>query len=318
MAAFGQLERSERITRARFERGLNQKLDVIRVTQLREEQAATIPTLDARRDAALFRLATLTGKPRRRCPIPCANGTPRPTSRSRSRLATDACCWPGGPTSRRQNAVWQPIPSGSALLPPISIPPFHWATRSAPRLLGPPIFSGAGRGPSRSCCLRRCRSHRAGGDRDRAFGLSRRAPSPGQAGCCARGCAARCESQRRTAGERAGSQQAKRITDWLTHFARTVLDAQEHSLALIDFLLAKVKFYDRFRDQMNERQARVIARMFREGIDGFTGGLSAANYITITGTSRATATRDLHELVAMGALTQTGMLKSTRYQLAIK
>ena len=55
----------------------------------------------------------------------------------------------------------------------------------------------------------------------------------------------------------------------------------------------------------------------REGIDGFTGGLSAANYITITGTSRATATRDLQELVAMGALTQSGMLKSTRYQLAI-
>lgn len=107
------------------------------------------------------------------------------------------------------------------------------------------------------------------------------------------------------------------ITDWLTYFAQTVLDAQEHSLALIDFLLAKIKFYDRFRDHLNERQARVIARMFREGIDGFTGGLSAANYITITGTSRATATRDLHELVAMGALTQTGMLKSTRYQLAI-
>ena len=107
------------------------------------------------------------------------------------------------------------------------------------------------------------------------------------------------------------------ITGWLTYFAQTVLEAQEHSLTLIDFLLAKVKFYDRFRDQMNERQARVIARMFREGIDGFTGGLSAANYITITGTSRATATRDLHELVAMGALTQMGMLKSTRYQLAI-
>lgn len=56
------LTRSERITNARFERGLNQKLDVIRVTQLREEQAATIPSLQARRDAALFRIATLTGR----------------------------------------------------------------------------------------------------------------------------------------------------------------------------------------------------------------------------------------------------------------
>lgn len=56
------LDRSVRITQARFEHGLNQKLDVIRVTQLREQQAAAIPALQATRDAALFRLATLTGR----------------------------------------------------------------------------------------------------------------------------------------------------------------------------------------------------------------------------------------------------------------
>ncbi|WP_288417510.1 efflux transporter outer membrane subunit [uncultured Novosphingobium sp.] len=56
------LTRSERITNARFERGLNQRLDVIRVTQLREQQAAMIPALQAARDGALFRLATLTGR----------------------------------------------------------------------------------------------------------------------------------------------------------------------------------------------------------------------------------------------------------------
>jgi len=56
------LAKSERITNARFERGLTQKLDVIRVTQLREQQAAAIPSLEATRDAALFRLATLTGR----------------------------------------------------------------------------------------------------------------------------------------------------------------------------------------------------------------------------------------------------------------
>lgn len=108
------------------------------------------------------------------------------------------------------------------------------------------------------------------------------------------------------------------ITQWLLYFAQTVLDAQAHSLRLIDFLLAKKKFYDRFRDQINTRQARAIARMFREGPEGFTGGLSAANYITITDASRATATRDLQELVAMGALIQTGALKSTRYRLNIE
>jgi len=107
------------------------------------------------------------------------------------------------------------------------------------------------------------------------------------------------------------------IAGWLMWFAQIVLDAQTYSLSLVEFLLAKTRFYDRFRDQLNERQAKVIARMFREGLDGFKGGLSAANYITITDTSRATATRDLQELVAMGALTQTGVLKSTRYHLGL-
>jgi hypothetical protein len=33
---------------------------------------------------------------------------------------------------------------------------------------------------------------------------------------------------------------------------------------------------------LNPRQEKAIARMFREGIDGFKGGLSAENYISIT------------------------------------
>ena len=55
--------------------------------------------------------------------------------------------------------------------------------------------------------------------------------------------------------------------------------------------------------------------MFKEGIDGFKGGLSAENYIRITKTSRATATRDLQDLLNIGALFKEGMLKNTRYYL---
>jgi Fic family protein len=105
------------------------------------------------------------------------------------------------------------------------------------------------------------------------------------------------------------------ITAWLTYFAETIFEAQGYSLALVDFLLTKTRFYDRYRDRLNARQARAISRMFREGMDGFKGGLSAANYISITDASRATATRDLQELVAIGVLRQTGALKSTRYHL---
>lgn len=56
------LDSSIRITNARFEVGRSDRLDVIRVTALRDQQAALIPSLIADRDSALFRLATLTGR----------------------------------------------------------------------------------------------------------------------------------------------------------------------------------------------------------------------------------------------------------------
>ena len=105
------------------------------------------------------------------------------------------------------------------------------------------------------------------------------------------------------------------ITNWLDYFASTILEAQSNTIRRVDFYVAKAKFYEKHRGTLNARQEKVIARIFREGIDGFEGGLSAENYIRITGTSRATATRDLQDLVEKGALTRTGELRHTRYQL---
>jgi Fic family protein len=107
------------------------------------------------------------------------------------------------------------------------------------------------------------------------------------------------------------------ITDWLSYFANTILDAQNSTIRRVEFYVAKAKLYQRLRGKLNERQDKVIARMFQEGIDGFKGGLSAENYIGISKTSRATATRDLQDLVAKGALTKTGELRHTRYRLKL-
>lgn len=63
------LDRSIRITNARFEAGRSDRLDVIRVTTLRDQQKALIPTLTADRNAALFRLATLTGRTPQELPV---------------------------------------------------------------------------------------------------------------------------------------------------------------------------------------------------------------------------------------------------------
>lgn len=107
------------------------------------------------------------------------------------------------------------------------------------------------------------------------------------------------------------------ITDWLMYFAKTILEAQDYTQDMLEFLIEKTKLYDKIKGQLNERQNKVVERMFRQGLDGFKGGLSAEKYINITGASRATATRDLHELVKIGALTRTGELKSTRYWINI-
>jgi len=114
------------------------------------------------------------------------------------------------------------------------------------------------------------------------------------------------------------SNRGLEITEWLIYFAETVIASQRHTQATIDFLIQKTHFFDRFRGRLNERQEKVVARLFREGPKGFEGGLSAENYIRITETSRATATRDLQDLVDKQALTRTGSLKSTRYHLRIK
>ncbi|HCU24318.1 MAG TPA: DUF4172 domain-containing protein [Deltaproteobacteria bacterium] len=109
----------------------------------------------------------------------------------------------------------------------------------------------------------------------------------------------------------------KRITDWLIYFAKTVLEAQAYTQRLLDFLIEKTKLFEKLQDRLNTRQKKALDRMFREGLKGFAGGLSAENYLSITKTSRATATRDLQELVEWGALKKTGELKYTRYFLRI-
>jgi Fic family protein len=86
---------------------------------------------------------------------------------------------------------------------------------------------------------------------------------------------------------------------------------------LVEFLISKTKLLDRLKDQLNERQHKALLRMFREGPEGFKGGLSAGNYGKITGTSAATTTRDLVDLVDKGALIRKGEHKHARYYLSL-
>ena len=97
-----------------------------------------------------------------------------------------------------------------------------------------------------------------------------------------------------------------------------MVNAQAEAEELIAFTVKKSKFFDRYKDKLNERQMRVTNRMLEEGPNGFEGGMSAKKYMAIARTTKATATRDLQDLVEKEVFLVFGGGRSTRYQVNIK
>jgi Fic family protein len=107
------------------------------------------------------------------------------------------------------------------------------------------------------------------------------------------------------------------VTPWLAWFAASAIEAQRRTIARAEFLIDKTRLLDRLQGKLNERQAKALLRMLREGPEGFEGGISARKYIAITGAATASATRDLSDLVAKGALVRIGDRRHARYHLSI-
>jgi Fic family protein len=113
------------------------------------------------------------------------------------------------------------------------------------------------------------------------------------------------------------ANKSNELTAWLAWFAGIVIEAQRRTTAQVEFLIEKTRLLDRLRGELNPRQEKALLRMLREGSEGFKGGLSAANYMTITGASPATATRDLVDLVDKEALVREGERRHARYHIAL-
>ncbi len=112
------------------------------------------------------------------------------------------------------------------------------------------------------------------------------------------------------------AQRSNEITEWITYFVHAIFKAQLKAKEMIAFTLKKTKFLDRFKEQLNARQLKVIERMLQEP-DGFRGGMTAKKYTSITKISKATATRDLQELTALGAIESIAGGRSTNYRLKL-
>ena len=93
------------------------------------------------------------------------------------------------------------------------------------------------------------------------------------------------------------------ITPWLLWFIHTVSDAVSASKQCLRETFFKAHFWQQHaEDPVSPRQKKVINRLFDAGKGGFKGGLSTRKYQSLTSTSRATAWRELNELVHLGLL----------------
>lgn len=111
------------------------------------------------------------------------------------------------------------------------------------------------------------------------------------------------------------AQRKQGISEWLRYFFSIIIEAQKDVKETVRFVVEKAIFLDRYSHQLNERQSKVLRKMTDKGKFGFEGGMTSKKYMSITKTSKATATRDLQFLHEIGALTREGEGRAVKYHL---
>ena len=92
------------------------------------------------------------------------------------------------------------------------------------------------------------------------------------------------------------------ITAWLKWFLTQIQNAVELAQLTVANTLNKAKFWMTHQTKpLNERQRKVLNRML-DAKDGFEGGMNTRKYMSLTKTSRATAYRELAQMVEWGCL----------------
>ncbi len=97
----------------------------------------------------------------------------------------------------------------------------------------------------------------------------------------------------------------REITQWLKWFLGCFQQAVEDSQTLISKVLSKAEFWQQHgQTTLNDRQRKVINRLLDAGRDGFEGGLTTRKYVSMARVSRATAFREISDLVEKRILLQ--------------
>ncbi len=95
------------------------------------------------------------------------------------------------------------------------------------------------------------------------------------------------------------------ITGWLAWFLGCYARAVEGTEKIIANVLAKAEFWQKRENlEINERQRKVVNRLLDVGKGGFQGGLTTRKYVSMAKVSRATAFREISDLLEKGILRQ--------------
>jgi Fic family protein len=93
------------------------------------------------------------------------------------------------------------------------------------------------------------------------------------------------------------------ISEWLKWFLACMSRAILSSNRLLSNVMQKARFWKRHaQTDLNDRQRKAINRLLDAGPGGFEGGLTNRKYAGVTHVSRATAQRELADLVNKGIL----------------
>ncbi len=107
------------------------------------------------------------------------------------------------------------------------------------------------------------------------------------------------------------------ITAWLNWFLGCYTRALDSAIKLVAQVLVKATFWQHFGQvSLSERQRKVVNLLLDAGVGDFEGGLTTRKYVSIAKTSRATAFREIEDLVEKGILVQNPAKgRSTSYDL---
>jgi len=107
------------------------------------------------------------------------------------------------------------------------------------------------------------------------------------------------------------------ITDWMKWFLECMTRAIFNSNKLLSNVMLKARFWKHHsQTELKERHSKVLNRLLDAGPGGFEGGLTNRKYAGMAHVSRATAQRELSDLVQKGVLRRNpGGGRSTSYDL---